>query len=124
MKLFYPYNRSSSNAGKTYKITTPDDGGYPIAIIKVKPGQAVSIVAKVAMKSTDQINFAEFITSNVFINNGGVISSKNQADPVTNRDNINNKFDFNIIGEEVHINCFSGLVKECKWVANVATIPV
>jgi hypothetical protein len=122
-EIFYPY-ADTSQLGTDYSKDTPDGAEYVFSSIKIENNQACSIYSRVTMKSDDNEHFAQFEIAGVFMNKNGVISTKNQSDTTTNRDNDANYFRFAIDGTNINIICSVGLPIPAKWTGIIATISI
>ena len=92
----------------------------PIGIDDVK-----SIYVKVVMASETSSAFAQFEMTSIFKKYGPTPPiMKYQIDTVTNRDNPNNKFYFQINGDNIEIICGSGLNEVTHWSGLVAVIGI
>jgi len=123
IQIFYPFSIEAP-LDNGYELKTLDMTVKPLTKFTPEINQAVSVNVKVVMRSQDSDNYGQFVFSSVFCNNDGVLSEKNPSDTVVNRDNENNKCLFEIAGNEISVNCYSGLNKEVNWYGIVEILPV
>ena len=108
--------------GVEYSLTNPDANEYVMASFQIPTDSVRSFYVRTTMTSNPIGNFAQFYSSAVFQNIAGVVTRKNDADIIINRDNSDNFFTFVIVGDTVELHCKSGLAMTTNWSSMVAVI--
>lgn len=121
--LFY-FRDGASGGGTAYPSSNPSNLNGDVLTIPIELGVAKAIYVESTMRSVDNLHFAQFQIAGVFCNNGGVVTAKQQSDTVVNRDNVNNKLFFTIVGTDVVIVANSGLVGATEWNSMVSIVAV
>lgn len=122
----YPSIGDIDQLGVEYSLETNDTLEHEIYSIDLPVDTVVSIVAKITKKSVGIGNhYAHFQKVDVFENNAGVVTDRNQIDLVVLRGGTNPAdCYFKIVGTSVKIMCKNGISNQTFWKAMVAIIKI